>query len=46
MDDGYFVLDDQFGCNADPVGLKWLARMLMAHAQKVYDQAHEPPRST
>lgn len=41
VDDGYFVMDDQFGRNADPVGLKWLARLLMAMANKVFDEQEE-----
>lgn len=45
VDDGYFVMDDQFGRNADSVGLKWLARMLMAVAKDVYERAHETVRS-
>lgn len=46
VDGGYFVMDDQLGRNADPVGLKWLARLLMAVAKTVYEQSHEPSRST
>lgn len=44
VDDGYFAMDDQFGRRADPVGLKWLARMLMAVARMVYEQGQEPAK--